>query len=138
MRVNGDPLRVIQEGLEGFLHSLSENMDSRKRMLLPFAENLSNSSLQIATTQCDDAYLLCLVVRFVHFLTGDRAVINVCACAKGIFLLHTLGYIEHQALFYRHSLVTQLHKHPETCSWQEPGTDNESKRGSIKTDSRRS
>ena len=38
-RVNGDPLRLIQEGLEGFLHSLSKKMDSRKRMLLSFGEN---------------------------------------------------------------------------------------------------
>ena len=99
-KVNGDPLRLIQEGLEGFLHSLSrKKWTAGKESCYHLLKILSNSSLQLATTQCDDAYLHMPTLSYrplCAFVTrDDRAVIHVCACAQTFSLLYT------------------LHKHPE-------------------------
>ena len=126
-RVNGDPLRLIQEDLEVFLHSLS-----RKRKWTAGKEScysaticwesyriplsnlqLHNVTMHICTCQ------LCLTVPFVHLLPGVTVLsFHVCACAKTFSLLPL-----YLAQTSRSLILTE-----------EPEGDNKSKWGFIKND----
>ena len=107
--------------------------------MLAFAENSSeflssNCNLHNVMHICTSTNSHFVNVCSVHFWRGDRAIIHVCSCAQTFSSLRPVHWT---SLQYRHS-SSHRYIHPEACSWQEPGDDNESKRGSIKSDSRRS